>query len=127
MGLRGRPKMLQKATERKTVTPLRLECGEGFRVHQNTSLDCLAHEWLEETRAESYRKTPEDVLRLVAHTHDPSLFLDKADSKPWPGEFFHGVSWMPQPEDVRISSSSRTNTTAKIHDRRPMRHPASGR
>ncbi len=95
MGLRRWVKRLESATRANTMTLVCPECGEEFQVSEDASLDYLAAAWLEQTGARGYRETPPAVSNLHAHAHDASLFVDKADGKPWLGEFFHGVGQMP--------------------------------
>lgn len=94
MGLRDRLNKLQRTTERDTTVLLCPECGEEFRVHEDTPLDYVVSEWTKATGEKGYWTAPPDLLRLEAHAHDPSAFLDKATGSPWLGQFFHGTRRM---------------------------------
>lgn len=98
MNLRSWIKRLERDAAADTRVIVCPECGEEFRVHQDASLDYLAYGWRRETGGKSYRETPADVLRLVAHAHDASVFVDKEDGSAWLGQFFHGIEQ--DPHDV---------------------------
>jgi hypothetical protein len=88
--LRGRIKKVVDAAAGDKSTLRCPECGERFVVYGDASLQYLAWNWERASGAETYQKTPEDVLMLTRHPHDASFFVDEADD-PWLGEFFRGM------------------------------------
>jgi hypothetical protein len=88
--LRGRIKKLQRATAGDRQTLRCPECGEKFTIYGEAGLEYLAWNWEQASGAETYHKTPEDVLRLTEHEHDASSFINE-DGDPWLGEFFRGM------------------------------------
>jgi len=88
--LRGRLKKVLDATAGEKSTLVCPKCGEMFTVYGDASLQYLAWNWEQASGAETYQKTPEDVLRLTEHEHDASLFINE-DGDPWLGEFFRGM------------------------------------
>ena len=71
------------------------ECAEEFTAYGDPVLEYLCYEWARESKAETYRETPADVVRIAEHEHDPSLMINKATGKPWVGELFAGTVRMP--------------------------------
>lgn len=94
--LRGRLQKLEAVLEGETMTVVCPECGEEFRVHVDTGLAYIVWEWTQSTGDEGHWKAPPDLLRVLAHDHDASLFVLKEDRSPWLGEFFHGIGQMPR-------------------------------
>jgi hypothetical protein len=86
MGLRSWVRRLEQRSEGETVTLLCEECGEEFRVAEDTGPALVAYEWQEHTGAESYQPTPQDVFVLVGHKHDGSRapLVKKATGESWP-------------------------------------------
>jgi hypothetical protein len=91
MGLRDRLRHLERAAQGEMQDIRCRVCGEAYRVHTNASVEYLAHWWAHEYPGKNYRKTPQEVMRLVEHPHDASEFVDTASGDPWLGEFFRGV------------------------------------
>jgi hypothetical protein len=89
--LRGRVKKLERDTKGEKTTLVCPTCGEEFTVYGDAPLEYLCWAWEQDYEGETYRKTPEDVLRLVSHEHDASAFVDKATGEPFMGEFFKGT------------------------------------
>jgi len=90
-GLKGRIKKLEHDTKGEKTTLVCPTCGAEFVVFGDAPVEYLAWEWEQGYEGETYRKTPEDVLRLVSHEHDASEFVDKATGEPFMGEFFRGT------------------------------------
>jgi hypothetical protein len=100
--LRGRVKKLERDTVGDKSTLVCPTCGEEFTVYGDAPLEYLCWAWEQDYEGETYRKTPEDVLRLVSHEHDASAFVDKATGEPFMGEFFRGMgpTMHERPENV---------------------------
>jgi len=84
MSLRDKLRRLERRSEGETVTLVCQECGEEFRVAEDTDLALVAWDWLEHTGAESYQPTPKDVFAIVDHAHGTSALVKKATGEPWP-------------------------------------------
>jgi len=85
MGLiRAKLRRLARDAELETVVLLCQECGQEFRVSEDTGAALVAWEWLERTGAESYQPTPRDVFTIVDHEHGASALVKKATGEPWP-------------------------------------------
>ena len=107
--LRGRVKKALDAAAGEKSTLVCPTCGEEFVVFGDAPLEYICWMWKQDYEGETYRKTPEDVLRLTEHEHDASKFVDKATGERFMGEFFKGMSGarptMREPlEDVPDSS-----------------------
>jgi hypothetical protein len=85
-------KVLDAAADEKStlVCP---ECGEEFTVYGDAALQFLAHDWSLDYEGETYQTTPEDILRLTEHEHDPTTFINERGD-PWLGELFRGSRQM---------------------------------
>jgi hypothetical protein len=90
-GLKGRIKKLERDTKGEKTTLVCPTCAEEFTVYGDAPVEYLCWMWEQGYEGETYRKTPEDVLRLVSHEHDASFFVDKATGEPFMGEFFRGT------------------------------------
>ena len=91
--LRGRIKQVLDAAADEKSTLVCPECGEEFTVYGDAALQFLAHDWGLGYEGETYQKTPEDILRLTEHEHDPTTFIDERGD-PWLGELFRGSRQM---------------------------------
>ncbi len=89
--LRGRIKKALAAAAGDKTTLVCPECGVEFVVLGDASAELLVWLWQQGYEGETYRKTPEDVIRLTEHEHDATLFVDKATGEPFMGEFFRGT------------------------------------
>jgi hypothetical protein len=108
-GLKGRIKKLERDTVGERTTLICPTCGEEFVVYGDASLEYLAWEWKRASRAETYRQTPAEVIRLTEHEHDASEFLDKATGEPFMGEFFRGTgrAWREDVPDLSEAHEAR--------------------
>ncbi len=89
--LRGRLQRLEAAMDEETMRVACPECGETWRIHEDTALDYLVWEWTEGTGERGHWRPSPDLERLLAlDEHDPSVFVLEADGEPWLGEFFAG-------------------------------------
>jgi hypothetical protein len=103
VGLRGRIKRLERGANSEMVELVCPECGAEFKAAGDAALQFLVHEWIEDSKAASRpaATSPDILLRIAEHEHDPSLMINKATGKPWLGEFFAGTLRMPDdPEDL---------------------------
>ncbi len=89
--LRRRIKRLERDAVGEKTTLVCPTCGEEFVVHGDASAELLVWLWQQGYEGETYRKTPEDVIRLTEHEHDATLFVDKATGEPFMGGFFKGT------------------------------------
>ena len=105
MGLRGRIKRLERATEGEVATLVCPACGDEFVVYGDAALELIAWDWEQESGCETYRQTPADVIRLTEHEHDPSEFVDKATGEPFLGELFRATGAEMMRTDVPDLSS----------------------
>jgi hypothetical protein len=85
MGLsRGKLRRLERDAEREMVTLVCQECGEEFRVAEDTGPALVAWDWQQRTGAESYQPTPKDVFTIVDHEHGAAALVKKATGETWP-------------------------------------------
>lgn len=100
MGLRDKLRRLERRSEGETVTLLCQECGEEFRVAEDTDVELLAWEWIEHTGEKSYQPTPKDVFVIVEHEHGASALVKKATGEPWPFYAVNDEGWTDPIEDL---------------------------
>ena len=102
MGLRDRLRRLERASEGETMTLVCPECGEELIAAGDVAVEFLVHEWGQRSssQAESFRQTPEDILRIFEHEHKPSNFVEETSGEPFLGPFFSGMDLGVAPEDV---------------------------
>jgi hypothetical protein len=80
---------LQERSGYQRTTLVCPECGEEFTAYGDVALEFLVHQWVlgpegeVEAAAATWRETPEDVLRLFDHEHDPSAFVEKSSGLPF--------------------------------------------
>jgi hypothetical protein len=87
VGHRGRLRNLLRRAEGEYDALLCRECGERFKVAADTDLEYIAHEWSRHTGNGSYRETPPDVFRVVAHEHGEDFWVSlvyESTGEPWP-------------------------------------------
>jgi hypothetical protein len=83
MGLRDRLRRLEEAVRGETMTLVCPECGAEFVAHGDVPLEYIVHEWVRETGEAGHHETPANILRIFAHEHDPSAFLEKGSGLPF--------------------------------------------
>jgi hypothetical protein len=83
--IRGRLDRLQEKSVYQRTTLVCPECGEEFVATGDAALEYIVSQYLQGTEAESYRSgaTPEDILRIFAHEHDPGAFVEKSSGLPF--------------------------------------------
>jgi hypothetical protein len=84
VGIRDRLRSLERQAEGEYTALLCRECGERFRVAADTDLEYLAWEWIQETRAKSYRDPHPDVFVVADHPHGVGMLVYEATGEPWP-------------------------------------------
>jgi hypothetical protein len=89
--LRGRLRRLEEAAREETMTLVCPECGAEFVDHGDVSMEYIVHEWASETGYEGHHETPEGILRLFAHGHDPGAFLEKGSGLPFLSRAVSGI------------------------------------
>jgi hypothetical protein len=91
MGLRRRVKKLEEAAKGETMTLVCPECGAEFVAHGDVPMEFVVHEWVRETGEADRHETPEGILRLFAHGHDPGAFLEKGSGLPFLSKEVSGI------------------------------------
>ena len=87
--LKQRLDTLAKKSDYQLTTLVCPECSEEFTAYGDVALEFLVHQWVLGPEGEvgaaaaTWRETPEDVLRLFDHEHDPSAFVDKSSGLPF--------------------------------------------
>ena len=93
VGIRDRVKRLEEATEGERTTLVCPECGAEFVVYGDAPLEYLCWERAENSKAETYREIPADVIRLTEHEHDANEFVDKATGEWWLRDMLGSARW----------------------------------
>jgi hypothetical protein len=89
---RGRLRRLEEAARGETMTLVCPECGAEFVAHGDVPLEFIVHQWAEEPGVEGHHETPEGILRIFAHGHDPGAFLEKGSGLPFLSREVSGIS-----------------------------------
>ena len=88
---RGRLLKLEEAAKGETMTLLCPECGVEFVAYGDVPMEYTVHEWTLETGEAGPHETPESILRLFDHRHDPGAFLEKASGLPFLSRAVSGI------------------------------------
>ena len=91
MGLRDRLRKLEEAAKGETMTLVCPECGAEFVAHGDVFLEFIVHQWAAETGEAGNHETPEDILRVFAHGHDPGALLEKGSGLPFLSREVSGI------------------------------------
>jgi hypothetical protein len=67
------------------------ECGAEFVAHDDVPMEFIVHEWVRETAEAGHHETPEGILRLFAHGHDPGALLEKGSGLPFLSKAVSGI------------------------------------
>ena len=59
------------------------ECGTGFVAYGDVPMEFVVHQWVRETGEGGHHETPESILRLFAHDHDPGALLERGSGLPF--------------------------------------------
>ena len=60
-------------------------------AHGDVPLEYIVHQWAMETGEAGHRETPEGILRLFAHGHDPGALLEKGSGLPFLSREVSGI------------------------------------
>jgi hypothetical protein len=83
MGLRRWVRRMGEAAKGETMHLVCPECGAEFVAYGDVPLEYIVHQWAAETGEEGQHETPASILRIFAHEHDPSAFLEKGSGLPF--------------------------------------------
>ena len=82
-GIRRRLDKLQERSGYQRTTLVCPECGGEFTAYGDVALEFIVHEWSRGSGEAGHHETPEDILRIFDHEHDPSAFLEKSSGLPF--------------------------------------------
>jgi hypothetical protein len=84
-GVRRRLDRLQEKSGYQRTTLVCPACGQEFVATGDVALEYVVSQYLRGSQAESYRSraTPEDILRIFNHEHDPGAFVEKRSGLPF--------------------------------------------
>jgi hypothetical protein len=101
-GVRRRLDKVQEKSGYQRTTLVCLECGEEFTAYGDVALEYIVYEYSQGTQAESYRSgaTPEDILRIFDHEHDPSAFVEKTSGLPFLSKALSGFNLSEPPRGI---------------------------
>ena len=88
---RGRLSKLEEAAREETMTLVCPECGAEFVAYGDAPLEFVVHQWALETGEAGHYETPEDILRLFDHEHDPGALLEKGSGLPFLSREVSGI------------------------------------
>ena len=74
------------------MTLLCPECGAEFVAYGDVPMEFIVHEWTLETGEAGHHETPESILWLYDHEHDPGAFLEKASGLPFLSRAVSGIN-----------------------------------
>ena len=90
-GLRDRLRRLEEAAKGETMTLVCPECCAEFVAYGDVPLEYIVHEWARETGEAGHHETPEGILRIFDHGHDPGAFLEKGGGLPFLSREVSGI------------------------------------
>ena len=90
---RGRLLKLEDAAKEEIMTLVCPECGAELVAYGDVPLEFIVHQWTRETDEAGHHETPESILRLFAHEHDPGTFLEKASGLPFLSRTVSGIDF----------------------------------
>ncbi len=91
MGLRDRLRRLEEAAKGETMTLVCPACGAEFLAYGDVPLEFVVHRWATETGEEGHHETPESILRVFAHEHEPSALVEKGSGLPFLSKAVSGI------------------------------------
>ena len=65
--------------------------GAEFVAYGDVPMEFIVHQWTLETGDASHHETPESILRLFDHGHDPGAFLEKGSGLPFLSREVSGI------------------------------------
>jgi hypothetical protein len=92
MGLRRWVKKLEEAAKGETMTLVCPECGAEYVAHGDVPIEFIVHQWAAETGEKGHHETPEGILRIFAHEHDPGAFLEEGSGLPFLSREVSGIN-----------------------------------
>ena len=88
---RERLRKLEEAAQGETMTLVCPECGAEIVAYGDVPMEYIVHEWTRETGEAGHHETPESILRLFDHRHDPGAFLEKGSGLPFLSRAVSGI------------------------------------
>ena len=82
---------MEEAAKGETMTLVCPECGAEFVAHGDVPMEYIVHKWTAETGEKGNYETPEGILRVFAHGHDPGAFLEKGSGLPFLSKAVSGI------------------------------------
>jgi hypothetical protein len=82
---------MEEAAKEETMTLVCPECGEEFVAYGDVPVEFIVHQWVRETGDAGHHETPEGILRIFAHGHDPGAFLEKGSGLPFLSKAVSGI------------------------------------
>ena len=99
-GIRDRLRRLEEAARGETMTLVCPECGAESVAHGDVPMEFIVHQWVRETGEGGHHETPEGILRVFAHGHDPGAFLEKGSGLPFLSREVSGINIGTLPTNV---------------------------
>ena len=88
---RDRLRRMEEAAREETMRLVCPECGAEFVACGDVPMEFIVHQWTRETGETGHHETPESILRLYDHEHDPGAFLEKASGLPFLSRAVSGI------------------------------------
>ena len=88
---RGRLRKLEEAARGEPMTLVCPECGAEFVAYGAVPLEFVVHQWALETGEAGHHETPEGILRLFDHEHDPGALVEKTSGLPFLSREVSGI------------------------------------
>ena len=89
---RDRLRKLEEAAQEETMTLVCPECGAQFVAYGDVPMEYIVHQWTRETGETGHHETPESILRIFDHGHDPGAFLEKGSGLPFLSRAVSGIN-----------------------------------
>ena len=91
MRLRDRLAKLEEAARGEIMILVCPECDAEFVAYGDVPMEYIVHQWTRETGEAGHHETPESILRIFAHEHDPGALLEKASGLPFLSRAVSGI------------------------------------
>jgi hypothetical protein len=91
MGLRRRLHRMEEAAKGETMTLVCPVCAAEFDARGDVPLEFVVHQWAAETGEKGHHETPEDILRIFAHEHEPGALVEKGSGLPFLSREVSGI------------------------------------
>ena len=89
---------LEEAAKGETMTLVCPVCGAEFVARGDVPLEFIVHRWAAEAGEKGHHETPEGVLRIFAHEHEPSSLVEKGSGLPFLSVAVSGIDIGASPE-----------------------------